>query len=289
MFYPHPSAPSGFFLARAFFGARDIRSQYLSEKWHWSFRVIFERKIFERYLSEQYLRDEESGGIRRWNWGRAKTSVWVLGKHAKIGDSGRANFSGPKRKLVFGAVFERNFRAKGPGEISCIRLWGARKLVFGTGGTRKPQSGRREDARKLELGPRKLLGGGKKSGVRGIQKESVADKHCRAERKAEGGGGSKRPLLQTQLAGGKRRGFGFPHFPTLGRSCRFSNKLSPQFGRQTEKTRRLRIPPRRYPIRISIFACMLFDMRNIWHQNWGRANIGVAGNQYVYLGGRARI
>ena len=103
LFYPHPPAPSGFFPARAFFGARDIRAQYLSEKWHWSFRVIFKRIIFERYLSEQYLREEGSGEIRHWNWGRAKTSVWVLGKHAKIADSGRANFSGPKRKLVFGA------------------------------------------------------------------------------------------------------------------------------------------------------------------------------------------
>ena len=49
LFYPHPSAPSGFFPARAFFGARDIRAQYLSEKWHWGFRAIFRRIIFERF------------------------------------------------------------------------------------------------------------------------------------------------------------------------------------------------------------------------------------------------
>ena len=54
------------------------------------------------------------------------------------------------------------------------------------------------------------------------------------------------------------------------------------------------MPPSHYPIRIFFFARPLFETRNTWHRYWGRANIGVciagiAGNQYVYLGGRAKI
>ena len=139
LFYPHPPVPSGFFPARAFFGARDIRAQYLSEKWHWSFRVIFKRIIFERYLSEQYLREEGSGEIRHWNWGRAK-----------IGDLGRANFSGPKQKLVFGAhekigsapkclreTFGRRARAKYP-----VFVFGGRgNWYLVSGGRENPEAG----------------------------------------------------------------------------------------------------------------------------------------------------
>ena len=80
---------------------------------------------------------------------------------------------------------------------------------------RKRRRGRREAARKLELGPRKLLGGGQKSGVRAIYKESVADKHFRAERKAAGGGGEgcKKTSPADPVGGGKTPGLRVSPFP----------------------------------------------------------------------------